>query len=805
MFKHEYDICESLGDGNYGRSSKCTHPKIQDDLVMQEISLSNLAKSEKEDILDEFTLISALSHPNIVQYRSCFLDKNTLCIVSDFVEGTSLSDKIQSARNSLIDEDTILNWFVQICYAIKYIHDHRILHRNIHPSNIILTRYGTVKINGFMFAKILDHSSEFPSANYGTPYNMCPETCLGLQYTPKSDIWSLGILLYQLCTLRCSKGFNPLISSSLLIKNSKSDDNSNNISNIEITETQGNGIADNSNKIDVATNKNGNDIDVVPVKVSDEQNNALSPEANDNLNSSPNIISGMNGEEDEVDIPDMYSNDLRCLIRSMINKDQSLRPSINQILQLDFLRDRMESILKTFLNRLELSTPSSGRSSHNGRNSNGRQRPNLGRNVNDNSKKEIAQRFSNKKKPPITQPKQANMKKIKKRPNEGENGVISNPSIAAVGAAGVPVETLSINAVSIDPSSFIVHKEKPKYDVMQTRNSSEISPMQSYEDFSSQLSMGSVPSSASSSTLSSIASKEEFYDMRRKEIKKRQKEKELERQKKMEELAQEAKKRKKELGQMEAPFKKIREISEAAKKSESSEEFLYFALETAKPPPVGHVIHRSFSAKDRERETNLIAELINQKRDEVQTMKKRMMQQHDDDDVIMIGNVEVAVDKPKYPQKKQSSGASTNRSRINAQPLVDIPLKENNDLLLISAISKTAINLPPSDEEQPIKNSKSSHETGLFYFNGLPIDIPGVDICTALERADCLIQFITQGLGQDHFDQAKKFVFDISSPSEENKIKDDEANQMFKDIFSNNEEMKYFPYVQHLIFCENYV
>lgn len=316
-----------------------------------------------------------------------------------------------------------------------------------------------------------------------------------------------------------------------------------------------------------------------------------------------------------------------------------------------------------------------------------------------------------------------------------------------------------------------------------------------------------MSSSSSTSTVSSIASREEFYEMRRKEIKKRQKEKELERQQKMEELAQEAKKRKKELGQMEAPFKKIREISEAAKKSESAEEFLYFALETAKPPPVGHVIHRSFSAKDRERETNLIADLINQKRDEVQLMKKKMMQQQDDD-VIMIGNVEVSVDKPKYPQKKQASGSSTSRSKFNPRPISDIPLKENNDLIQISAISKTTINLPPFDDEKPIKNLKSSHETGFFYFNGLPIDIPGIDVCNAMERADCLTQFITQGLGQEHYDRAKQFVFSMKPSNEKDESatkKDDNVNQIFKDIFSNNEEMKYFPFVQHLVFCENYI
>lgn len=717
MIKNEYQIDDALGNGFYGKSYKCRHKSISDDLVLQEILLSNLAKSEKEDVLEEAALITKLKHPNIVQCHRFFIDKNYFCSVCKYIDGVSLKDKIQGANGTFFDENTILNWFVQICFAVKYIHDNNILHRNLHLSNMILTDYGVIKLNGFQYAKILDHSPEYPNANYGTPYNLCPETCLGLPYTTKSDIWALGIILYQLCTLDDSNGFNSLISSSLLIQNSP-------ISSL------------NEGEIDT---------------------------------------------EDEIAIPDLYSNDLKMLIRTLVDKNQDHRPSINQIINHEIIRERCEDSLKTFLTRLEMSTPSSDNSS---KRSSLAKRPNLGRKEPSN-KKEIQQRFAGKKKPPITQPKSSNPKKLKKKT---ENEILSNPSIAAVGAAGVPVETLSINAVSIDPASFKAHKPAPKYDVMQSKASSTaLSEATSYEDFSSL------------SSSSSVVSREEFYDMRRKEIKRRQKEKELERQQKMEELAQEAKQRKKELQQKEAPFKKIREMSEAAKNSDHAEDMLYIALDAAKPTHSG--FHKAINAEEREQEVVLIAAMINQKRDEVQNLKKKMME-NADDDVIMIGHMEYQVDKPKYPSKKQTSGSSTNRSQFHFKPLIQIPLIENNDLVQICAIFKSALFYPPDDNEEIFKSSSPSHETGLFYFNNLPLDIPGADMCTPLERADCLTQFITQGLGEELFEQARNFLSNVEmlNSIEEN----NEMQQTFRNIFSNNEELKYYPFAQHLVFCENY-
>ena len=131
-----------------------------------------------------------------------------------------------------------------------------------------------------------------------------------------------------------------------------------------------------------------------------------------------------------------------------------------------------------------------------------------------------------------------------------------------------------------------------------------------------------------------------------------------------------------------------------------------------------------------------------------------------------------------------------------------ISLIEKNDMIRICVIFKSALFYPPDDNEEIFKSSSPYHETGLFYLNNLPLDIPGADMCTPLERADCLTKFITQGLGEELFEQARNFLSNVEMPNsiEEN----DEMQQTFRNIFSNNEELKYYQFAQHLVFCENY-
>ena len=108
-------------------------------------------------------------------------------------------------------EDLILNWFLQIVFALKYIHTHKILHRDLKTSNLFLCSNGVVKVGDFGISRILHGTLESAETIVGTPYYMSPEVCQNKPYSFKSDIWSLGCILYELCTLEHAFKANNLL------------------------------------------------------------------------------------------------------------------------------------------------------------------------------------------------------------------------------------------------------------------------------------------------------------------------------------------------------------------------------------------------------------------------------------------------------------------------------------------------------------------------------------------------------------------------------------------------------------------
>merc|ERR1719262_1494558 len=96
-----------------------------------------------------------------------------------------------------------MNYFVQILQALQYIHQQRILHRDLKTSNLFLTKQKSiVKLGDFGISRVLEGSIEAAITVVGTPYYMSPEVCENKPYTFKSDVWSLGCVLYELCMLK---------------------------------------------------------------------------------------------------------------------------------------------------------------------------------------------------------------------------------------------------------------------------------------------------------------------------------------------------------------------------------------------------------------------------------------------------------------------------------------------------------------------------------------------------------------------------------------------------------------------------
>uniref|UniRef100_A0A3P9GY08 non-specific serine/threonine protein kinase n=1 Tax=Oryzias latipes TaxID=8090 RepID=A0A3P9GY08_ORYLA len=121
----------------------------------------------------------------------------------EFCDGGDLLKKINMQRGVPFREEEILDLFVQICLGLKHIHDKKVLHRDIKCQNIFLTNGGMkAKLGDFGIARMLNNSMDLARTCVGTPYYLSPEICESRPYNNKTDVWSLGCVLYELCTLR---------------------------------------------------------------------------------------------------------------------------------------------------------------------------------------------------------------------------------------------------------------------------------------------------------------------------------------------------------------------------------------------------------------------------------------------------------------------------------------------------------------------------------------------------------------------------------------------------------------------------
>ena len=110
--------------------------------------------------------------------------------------------KEAKTKGACIPEPDIFHWFVQLCMAVRHIHEKKIIHRDIKLQNVLLTSESQIKLGDFGISKLLESTADFAKTSLGTPYYLSPEICSGKKYNSKSDIWMLGCLLYELCALK---------------------------------------------------------------------------------------------------------------------------------------------------------------------------------------------------------------------------------------------------------------------------------------------------------------------------------------------------------------------------------------------------------------------------------------------------------------------------------------------------------------------------------------------------------------------------------------------------------------------------
>ncbi|KAG7444257.1 kinase-like protein [Guyanagaster necrorhizus] len=226
-FLDQYESLDVIGNGSFGIIRKVRRKTDGLIFARKELDFERMNERDRKQIVAEVNILKDLHHDHIVRYHDRHVDRDAgiLYIIMEYCGGGDLSNIIKQAlkHNRPIPEDTIWNYFMQILLALHHCHHPnanghgrsgstgstdgdkerraQILHRDLKPDNVFLDESGAVKLGDFGLSKALAQAS-FANTYVGTPYYMSPELMQEKAYDSKSDIWSLGCLIYELCALK---------------------------------------------------------------------------------------------------------------------------------------------------------------------------------------------------------------------------------------------------------------------------------------------------------------------------------------------------------------------------------------------------------------------------------------------------------------------------------------------------------------------------------------------------------------------------------------------------------------------------
>ena len=190
-----YEVLEHLGDGSFGRVYKARRKNSGFTVAMKFISKYGKNEKDIKTLRQEISILKTLNHENIILMFDTFESEREFCVVTEYAQG-ELFDILQDDKR--LPEVTVQKIAKGLTKALYYLHSKRIIHRDMKPQNVLIGPNSRVKLCDFGFARAMSSNTIVLTSIKGTPLYMSPELVQEQPYDATSDLWSLGVILYEL-------------------------------------------------------------------------------------------------------------------------------------------------------------------------------------------------------------------------------------------------------------------------------------------------------------------------------------------------------------------------------------------------------------------------------------------------------------------------------------------------------------------------------------------------------------------------------------------------------------------------------